>query len=279
MDQQSIIWIAMKITTNSTPVGSLPDKAPEERVVGSDRVLAVLVELANHPDGIGLEEMARTVNSPKATVHRALASLRRAGLAGQLDRGRYVLGDEFLRMAFANHEARPDHVRVRPILEALTARFGETAHYAVLEGESIVYRGKVDPSVGAMKLTSTVGGRNPAHSTGVGKLMLSYDLLTEDSVTEWIGKRTLTKRTDRTVVTAQELHTELNMIRRQGYSIDDRENESDVNCIAFPAFFGSPSRPTGGISISAIAHRTPLKVLVDSIPAIQKILGGDFDRI
>ncbi|MED7931423.1 hypothetical protein SMD20_44885 [Nonomuraea sp. LP-02] len=28
-----------------------------------------------HPDGIGLEEMARSVTSPKATAHRALAAL------------------------------------------------------------------------------------------------------------------------------------------------------------------------------------------------------------
>ena len=83
--------------------------------------------------------------SPKPTVHRALAALCRAGLAGKDGRGRYLLGDEFLRMAFAHHEARPDHLRVRPILDRLTARFGETSHYAVLDGTSIVYRAKVDP--------------------------------------------------------------------------------------------------------------------------------------
>lgn len=77
------------------------------RLVGSDRVLAVLKELARYPDGVGLEELTRVIGSPKPTVHRALGALRRAGLADQGTRGRYVLGDEFLRMAFAHHEARP----------------------------------------------------------------------------------------------------------------------------------------------------------------------------
>ncbi|WP_260615527.1 helix-turn-helix domain-containing protein [Microbispora sp. KK1-11] len=108
--------------------------------MGSDRVLAVLKELSRYPDGVGLDELTRAIGSPKPTVHRALGALRRAGLADQDARGHYMLGDEFLRMAFAHHEARPEHVRIRPLLETLAARFGETAHYAVLDGREVVYR-------------------------------------------------------------------------------------------------------------------------------------------
>lgn len=250
------------------------DTSPAERLVGSDRVLAVLVELAGHPDGITLDEMARLLDSPKPTVHRAFASLRRAGLAGQIDRGRYVLGDEFLRMAFANHEARPDHTRVQPLLEHLASRFGETAHYAVLDGEDVVYRGKVDPPVGAMRLTSTVGGRNPAHRTGVGKALLAYELRDEASIAAWRGDRILTRGTETTPVSVAELHAEFTRIRESGYSTDDRENEPDVNCIAFPVFLSSPSRPSGAISVSAIAHRTPLQHLIDAVPEIRSLLSG-----
>src|SRR3954464_1516994 len=107
---------------------------PEDPLVGADRVLAILAELARRADGVGLDEMARAVGSSKPTVRRALAALRRAGFAAQDGRGRYVLGDEYLRLAFAHHERRPDHVRISPILHALAERYGETAHYAVLDG-------------------------------------------------------------------------------------------------------------------------------------------------
>ena len=56
-----------------------PNSAPP--LVGTDRVLAVLAELARHADGASLEEMTRAVASPKPTVHRALASLCRFGFA------------------------------------------------------------------------------------------------------------------------------------------------------------------------------------------------------
>jgi DNA-binding IclR family transcriptional regulator len=243
------------------------------RLVGSDRVLAVLKELARYPDGVGLEELTRVMGSPKPTVHRALGALRRAGLADQDARSRYVLGDEFLRMAFAHHEDRPEHVRVRPVLEALADRFGETAHYAVLDGREVVYRAKVDPPSGAVRLTSTVGGRNPAHATGVGKVLLAHRLDSVAAVEAWIGDAPLERRTPRTLCTAADLCRDLRTTLDRGYAVDDQENESGVNCLALPVYATSPTAPSGAVSISALNYRTPLHTLVDAVGEIRELLG------
>lgn len=113
---------------------------PDERLVGSDRVLAVLTELAGHPDGVGLDEIARAVKSPKPTAHRALAALRRAGFASQDGRGHYVLGDHFLRMAFAHHEARPTTFACSPFSSGSAIGMARACTMAVLDGRSVVYR-------------------------------------------------------------------------------------------------------------------------------------------
>ncbi|MGA4992667.1 IclR family transcriptional regulator [Nonomuraea bangladeshensis] len=252
----------------------MSDTEDEHKLVGSDRVLAVLAELARHPDGIGLEEMARSVASPKATVHRALAALRRAGFATQHGHGRYLLGDEFLRVAFAHHEARPDHVRVTPVLRALCERHGETVHYAVLDGPSVVYRSKLDPPSGAIRLTSVVGGRNPAHCTGVGKALLAHALPDMDAVRAWVGDRELERPTERSIATAEQLHAELVRVREQGYAVDDQENEPGVHCVAVAAFLTSPSVPSGAVSVTGLAYRTPLRTLIDDLPGIRAIVNG-----
>lgn len=243
-----------------------------DRLVGADRVLAVLRELAGYPAGVGLDELAKAVASPKPTVHRALVALRRAGFASQDGRGRYVLGDGFLRLAFAHHELRPDHVRVHPMLTKLATRFGETAHYAVLDDRSIVYRSKVDPPTGAARLTSTIGGRNPAHCTAVGKLLLASALPDDESVAAWVRTGGLERRTEHTITTAAELATQLRTIRANGYAVDDQENEVGVNCIAVPIFLTSPRVPSGAVSVSALAYRTPLPRLVDALPEILSIV-------
>ncbi|MEU4219485.1 IclR family transcriptional regulator [Actinoplanes sp. NPDC026623] len=244
-----------------------PEIAPP--LVGTDRVLAVLTELAQHAGGISLEEMTRAVGSPKPTVHRALAALCRFGFAGRDGHGRYVLGDEFLRLAFAHHEARPDHLRIAPVLSELAVRYGETAHYAVLDGDTVVYRAKVDPPSGALRLTSTVGGRNPVHSTAVGKLLLAYALSDDAAVADWIGGRVLASRTPRTLTTADALAAALRRVRIDGFAVDDQENEPGVVCLAVPVFMASPTRPSGAVSISAPASRTSLAALTAQVPAIR----------
>lgn len=260
------------------PTSAFELSLEETRVVGSDRVLNVLVELANYPHGVTLDDMAKAVRSPKTTVHRALASLCRAGLANKDGRGHYILGDEFLRLAFSHHESRPDHLRVQPILRQLAERYEETAHYAILDGANIIYRAKVDPSSGSIRLTSTIGGRNPAHCTAIGKVLLSLRLTSLSDVKQWIENRVLSRRTPNTVTTAEGLHRELELVRERGYGVDDEENELGVNCIAFPYYLSSPQVASGAISISALSYRTPLHDLVRDVTTIRAIVEGRNDE-
>ena len=246
------------------------EAADAPAVVGADRVLAVLVELAEHPTGVTLDELANRVASSKPTVHRALVALRRAGLASQLSRGVYSLGDEFVRLALRFHNARPESALVEPILDDLARRYGETAHYAVLEGAEVVYRAKVDPPEGGVRLTSVVGGRNPAHRTAVGKMLLSATVDSEQHLRELIGDGPLPARTEHSITSVEALWEELVETKRRGYAIDDQENELGINCIAVPVRWNSTGRPVGAISVSALAFRTPLEKLVGEIGLIRQ---------
>jgi IclR family acetate operon transcriptional repressor len=245
---------------------SSPSTDPE-RVVGSERVLAVLRELAEHPEGISLDELARRVSGSKPTVHRALVSLRKAGLAAQTSRGVYELGDEFLRLAFRFQDARPETARVEPLLRELAETFGETAHYAVLDGAQVVYRAKVDPPSGAVRLTSTIGGRNPAYSTAVGKLLMSEFVRTPADLDAVVGTAPLERFTDHTITDRDALLTEIAASASRGYGRDDQENELGVNCVALAVT--SPGGQRGAVSVSALAYRRGLASLEADVPLIR----------
>lgn len=240
----------------------------EKRIVGADRVLAVLVELANYPDGVGLDALAGVVGSPKPTVHRALSSLRKAGLAAQASRGVYTLGDEFIRMAFSNYAARSETANLEPLLRSLSIEYEETVHYAVLEGRDVVYRAKVDPPQGAVKLTSTVGGRNPAYSTAVGKLLLSYLVTTKAELLDWMGGDKFSAKTEFTITDPDALLAELRATRKRGYGVDDQENELGINCVAVPVHRDATFAPVGAISVSALHFRLPLVRLLSTVPSL-----------
>lgn len=245
---------------------------PEERVVGSDRVLAVLLELAEHPGGITLDDLARRVGGTKPTVHRALASLRKAGLASQSSRGVYELGDEFLRLAYRFQDARPETARIEPLLRELATEFGETAHYAILDGAQVVYRAKVDPPVGAIRLTSTIGGRNSAYTTAVGKLLLSFEVQSLASLRQRLGGAALPALTDNTITAVDALYADIAASRERGYGLDDQQNEVGVNCIALPVFFEPGRAVSGAVSVSGLVYRRSLASLVGSVERIREVV-------
>ncbi|MEV7072405.1 IclR family transcriptional regulator C-terminal domain-containing protein [Streptomyces sp. NPDC093990] len=241
--------------------------------VGSDRVPALLEEPARHPDGVAPDELTRAVGSPEPTVHRAPAASRRAGLAGREPGGRSVPGDEFCRMAFAHHGVRPEHVEVGPLLEAPAARFAGTAHHAVLDGREVVHRAEGDPRSGAARLTSTAGGRDPARATGAGKALPAHELGALDAVRRWIGSVPARRRTPRTLCTAEELPREPRDPRRRSHALHDQGNETGVSCLALPGYATSPTVPSGAVSVSAPAYRTPLRTPVDAAGEIRDAPG------
>lgn len=246
-------------------------KDGDKNLVGAERVLSVLIALAEEPDGLTLDELTRRVGSAKPTVHRALASLRKLGLANQIGRGVYVLGDEFVRLAYLHQGRRSSAARIEPFLEALTREFGETSHFAILDHDEVVYQAKSDPAEGAIRLSSTIGGRNPAYRTAVGKLLVSYVYPDRASALEWARSIDREPKTPSTIIDPEKLADAMTETREQGFAIDDQENEVGLNCVALPIFLDSPSIPSGAISVSGLSFRTPLAKLVAAIPRIREL--------
>lgn len=240
---------------------------------GTDRALAVLRELARHPGGVTLDRVARAVGAPKSSVHRALAALVRAELAIHPAPGQYALGAEFVRLAYAHHEARPERRLVEPCLHELAETYGETAHYAELDGRDVVYLAKVSPRESAVQMSSTVGGRNRAYCTGVGKALLASRLaVAEDDATFLAALAPLERRTPGTLCDPQLLLADLRATATRGYALDNEENELGINCIAFPLFLASPTVASGAISIAALRHRRGLADLQRDALAMRQII-------
>jgi IclR family transcriptional regulator, acetate operon repressor len=245
----------------------------ENRLVGVDRVLAALRELADHPQGVALEELARRLGLPKSSVHRALAALRRFGLAQQDADRRYRLSLEFVGLAFRYYESLEAQSLVGPTLETLAKQLSETAHYAVLDGADVIYVARVAPPDVGFKMAATIGGRQPAHTTALGKVLLAHTLVTDGAVGRFVEDHgPLRKTTPRALTTVHALEREFAAIRHRGYALDDQENESGVNCIGFPVFLGPRDRPAGAMSVSAVAHRMPAERLAGKAEEIRALI-------
>jgi DNA-binding IclR family transcriptional regulator len=146
----------------------------------------------------------------------------------------------------------------------LAERTKETVHMVFLDRGEIVYIDKVelDHNPSGLRMASRVGLRNPAHSSAVGKVLLSH--LNEEKLNLLIKEKGLPKRTENTIVDLVQLKEHLKLVRTQGYAVDDEENERGIRCVAAP-IFNEAGKAVAAVSISGPAFRITRKVIQESL--------------
>lgn len=219
-----------------------------------DRALTILECLGRHSAGVSLQEMSALTGIPKPSLHRTLSVMRARGFAVQDEPGSvYLLGPAALEAAFSFHADLDLRQVLHPLVRDVSTLFGQTCHAATLVGGEITYVDKVERT-GGLRLTSVIGGRNPAHATGVGKALLAEVLPDRDAVQGWVDRYgPLGARTAHTVTTADALHRALGKVRKQGWAVDDEESEVGLLCVGVhvPLVFGKIS-PLTGISLTGM---------------------------
>lgn len=213
---------------------NLPDdELRDERdysVRAVERVCLILDLLQESVDGITLNEVAQTTGLPKSSAFRYLWTL---------EHHRYVERDETnnlfrLGLGFVGMQSRHLEIlreRARPSLEALRDEYGETANLGLLDGDHIIYIEIVESRRG-VRLAASRGDRDPMHSTALGKAIAAH--LPEDRVRTLLDRAGMPGHTSATITSVDDFMTELAGVRRNGYAIDNGENEADGRCVAAP---------------------------------------------
>jgi IclR family KDG regulon transcriptional repressor len=230
-----------------------------------DRAVTILDTLAAHDEDLSLFELAERLSLHKSTIHRLLMVLERHRLVERrAQSGKYGLGlrlFEFGTKAFARLGLGE---RARPYLERLAADAGETAHLCILDDGEVLYLEKVEPSR-TVRVPSSVGQRNPAHCTAVGKALLAH--LPQSDLDALVRSRGLKAYTRNTITSPALLKRELRAIRERGYAIDDEEIEEGLRCV------GAPVRDHGGRVVASMSIAGPaFRVTRGKAPALGRLV-------
>jgi IclR family transcriptional regulator, KDG regulon repressor len=179
-----------------------------------------------------ITELARRLGLDRSTTYRILLSLEKAGFVQKNEEaGTYSLGLAAFEIGNA-YLMQTDLIRVsKPIMADLASKAQETVHLAVLSDIEIVYVEKVD-SPRTVGVISKLGQRGPLHCTALGKTLLAFQ--PEDEQARIIQRIRMDPFTSKTITSKQKLIEELRIVKKQGYAVDRREIEEDVECIGAP---------------------------------------------
>ena len=230
--------------------------AHQSKKIGSvQRAVDILNLFDSQTPELGATEIARALGLHKSTTASLVYTLEANGFLGQNPETRkYRLGLKLVERAFA----MLDQVEVRqvayPFLRELRDQWNETVNLAILDGPDIVY---VERMLGtkALGMRSEVGRRAPAHSTALGKAILSC--LPVAKVQAFVSQYGLPAMTPRTITDPDKFLAELEKTRELGYAVDDEENEIGGRCVAVPVF-DHTGQPVAAASVSAPTARLPV---------------------
>lgn len=189
-----------------------------------------------------LAELSRLTGIAKPTAHRILAELVRWDMV-ERGPGGFRLGMRLFELGQLAPRQQELREAAAPFLAELFEATRATVHLAVLDGAEVFYVQKLDASRGP-KVPSRIGGRMPAHCTGVGKAMLAFS--PEDTVRRLMAGG-LSRRTPRTVIAPGLLHRELDTIRRRGVAEEHEESAIGIACVAAPVLTAD------GIAVAAVS--------------------------
>jgi IclR family transcriptional regulator, pca regulon regulatory protein len=201
-----------------------------------ERGLAILSAFRSGRPTLGVSELGRDIGLSRSTTHRYVATLTALGYLQQDARTKkYRLGPRVLDLGFSAINSMELREVAAPHLRQLSDDTGYTVNMAILDGLDIVYVERCRSARAGQRdidLNLHVGARLPAYCTSLGKVLLAY--LPADEQASAVGRIDFTRRGPNTLTSRTSFKAELELVRQNGFAINNEELAYGLRSIAAP---------------------------------------------
>lgn len=240
------------------------------RVQILSRSIAVLFAFSAKQPERSLDDLAAELAINKTSLLRILRTLEAEGFVLHDDE-RYRLGPRVLDLGNVYLSTLSVHGAAQREMARLADAFGQTVSLAILDGFDVVYIA-IEHAQRDVGIQGEVGGRHPAHATGLGKVLLAD--LDAGQLDALLDGRELKRLTHRTIVDPDQLRERLLQVREDGYALDDEERGIGIRCVAAP-IRDHRGRVTAALSVAGPIFHMPEEIL----PDVRRQLIGAADRV
>lgn len=227
-----------------------------------ERALTLLNVLSEYPDGIQITRLSEQVGLSKSTTHRLLSTLLHMNyVVKDEETEKYKLGFQLIYLS-RNILNSIDVIQIaKPFLEKLSQDVNETIHLCMDDKGEVMYIDKIESNQ-TIRMFSRIGSRAPMYCTGVGKVLLSG--MTEEAYQKTVSGMDFVARTPKTITSLEALAHEVATVKKQGYALDNIENEEGIRCIAAP-IYDYQGKIIASFSISGPSNRITMERVQDEL--------------
>lgn len=219
-----------------------------------EKAFSVLEYIIHSGTGRTFNQIIEEMALPKTTAFTVLNSLIHCGY---IEKNGDKLFVPTIRTYSLGIEAKKfiiqSHLFTRA-LEDLRNATGFTVFLSIYDNGEKVTVEKVD-GYGAIMFRSYIGERTRLNTSAAGKAIAAY--LDQDDL-DLVVSKGLTRVTDASICDETAFLEHLELIRRQGFSLDNGEDDISLRCLGMPVFMHG-GLIFGSVSISTTKENLPLE--------------------
>jgi IclR family transcriptional regulator, KDG regulon repressor len=230
------------------------------------KTLDILETIKSRESGFKLADLARTVELPKATVYRILTTLEGRGYLDRAADGSYRMAKKLFDLQRSESAEQILNRVAQPIMDRVVDATKETVNLGILDAGDVVVINTVE-SPQAVRMSSKIGNRRHLHTTALGKIFLAG--LPEKEFLRLIKMKGLPRLTENTLTTQAAVIAEINRVRKQGWAMDNQENEIEGRCIG-ASIHTTDGRVLAALSISGPVFRMDMARAKSLVPQLKQ---------
>lgn len=227
------------------------EKAPSPAV---SRALTILETLVASSEPMTLTALASEARVPLATCASIMQTFEQRGYAMR----RIVGRSHFWRPTLKINGLAAELMRgmdlgqvAQPFLQQVVDESQMAAHVGLLEGDMVVYAGKV-AAPGMVQFNTYPGKTVPFNVTALGMAIAAY--LPEEQLGPLLTNLLPGAGPRAKKINMAEMRNRLGKVRERGYAVEAEEEEEGVGCVAAP-FFDSTGQVLGSLGVTGFVDQ------------------------
>lgn len=183
----------------------------------------------------------------KSTMSRLLKTLKDEDFISYLEESNEIIANDISYKTNQSTKIELLIKKTKVLLEEISNKTNECAYLGIFDDYKVSYINQIDLSNRELKNRNNIGIQANLHSSALGKSILAfgnYDL----------GKIKFNQYTNNTITNINNLKKEIEEVRKRGFSIDNKEYQDGMCCIAVP-LFNKENILIGAVGISGNSAR------------------------
>ena len=211
--------------------------------------------IADYGKPILATTLCQKLQIDKSTMSRILKTLKDEDFISYLEDSNEIIANDISRKTNQSTKIELLIKITNVLLEKISTETNECAYLGIFDDYKVSYINQIDLSNRVLKTRNNIGVQTNLHSSALGKSILAfgnYDL----------EKIKFNQYTNNTITNINNLKKEIEQVKEQGFSTDNKEYQDGMCCVAVP-LFNKENILIGAVGISGNAARLEKKNLLE----------------